>query len=95
MKYKKNIYIYKKMLYNIYRRKVGEKGMYVFKKEAREDVLKGRTIRYVAINDLMITEVYLSNILNGIKGCSYRLARDICKYISPEASIEKYFIKRR
>ena len=66
--------------------------MYVFKKGARERVLRGRTIRYVATNRLMITEVYLSNILNGLKGCSYRLARDICSCISPEAKVEDYFI---
>lgn len=68
--------------------------MYIFDKVERAKVLQGRTIKYVAEKKLFTTPVHLTNILNGKYGCSYRLARDIVKCISPEATVEEYFVKK-
>ena len=66
--------------------------MYVFKKELKSNVLKGRTARYVAHEILDIHEMYLYNILNGNMGCSKRLAKQITKLASVEANINDYFM---
>ena len=57
-------------------------------------VLKGRTVRYLANEELFIGEGYLGEILNGITGCSKRLAMSICKCVSDDAKIDEYFIKK-
>ena len=52
--------------------------MYLFKKENRKNVLKGRTIRYlVNSKSVSCSEVHLSNVLNGKIPCSYLLAKNI------------------
>jgi len=65
--------------------------MYNFKTELRENVLQGRSVVYVATRFLKISPVYLSNILNGSKGCSVRLAKDIVELVDKKASIKEYF----
>ena len=65
--------------------------MYKFKTNLRDKVLQGRSVNYVAINILKISPVYLSNILNGSKGCSVRLAKDIVELIDTKANINDYF----
>lgn len=67
--------------------------MYMFNDD-KAKVLKGRTVRYLATEELFIGEGYLGEILNGITGCSKRLAYSICKCISDDAEIEDYFIKK-
>lgn len=66
--------------------------MYIFKKQARELLLKGRTNKYIAENYLDIHPLYLSNILNGKVGCSSRLAKQIVRLINPDAKVNQYFI---
>ena len=68
--------------------------MYIFKKEMKEKLLDGRTIKYLAEQKLHITSQYLTQILNNKKGCSIRLAEDIVKCLSNDASIEDYFDKK-
>ena len=67
--------------------------MYMFNDD-KAKVLKGRTVRYLATEELFIGEGYLGEILNGITGCSKRLAYSICKCISEDANVEDYFIKK-
>ena len=67
--------------------------MYMFNND-KTKVLKGRTVRYLANEELFIGEGYLGEILNGITGCSKRLAMSICKCVSNDAKIEEYFIKK-
>lgn len=67
--------------------------MYMFNND-KTKVLKGRTVRYLANEELFIGEGYLGEILNGITGCSKRLAMSICKCISNDAKIEDYFTKK-
>lgn len=69
--------------------------MYRFKEVEKAKVLQGRTIKYLADNKLHITREYLSNILGGKVGCSYRTAHDICKCICLEAKVEDYFTKEK
>lgn len=68
--------------------------MYYFKEVEKAKVLQGRTIRYLAEKKLHISEAYLSQVLNGIRGCSIRLANDITNCISFSAKIEDYFYKK-
>ncbi len=66
--------------------------MFIFKKEFREEVLQGRSIKYLSNKILNITPVYLSNILNGKIGCSKRLAIQILKCVTDNEDLENYFI---
>lgn len=68
--------------------------MYWFKETERAKVLQGRTIKYLANNKLFITQNYLSQIFNGKRGCSKRLAQSITKCISYDALLEDYFIRK-
>lgn len=68
--------------------------MYIFKEIEKAKVLQGRTITYLAEEKLHITKEYLTQILNGKRGCSIRLANDITKCISFGAKIEDYFTKK-
>ena len=68
--------------------------MYYFKEVEKAKVLQGRTIRYLAKQKLHVSEAYLSQILNGQRGCSIRLASDITNCICLSAKIEDYFIKK-
>ena len=68
--------------------------MLIFKKEKKQDVLKGRTARYLTkSNKIACCEVHLSNVLNGKIPCSSLLAKNIVECISSNARIEDYFIK--
>lgn len=65
--------------------------MYYFKEIEKAKVLQGRTITYLAEKKLHITKEYLTQILNGKRGCSVRLADNITHCISWEAKISDYF----
>lgn len=65
--------------------------MYFFTQSYKAEVLQGRTIKYLAEKKLNITKEYLSQILNGKKGCSLRLANDITKCICLSAQVSDYF----
>lgn len=68
--------------------------MYIFKEVEKANVLQGRTIKYLAEEKLHISKAYLTQILNGKRGCSIRLANDISKCICFNAKIEDYFYKK-
>lgn len=68
--------------------------MYYFKETEKAKVLQGRTIKYLAEEKLHITKEYLTQILNGKRGCSIRLANDITRCICWEAKITDYFYKK-
>ena len=68
--------------------------MYYFKEIEKAQILQGRTIKYLAEKKLDITKEYLTSILNGKRGCSVRLARNIVQCISWNAKIEDYFYKK-
>ena len=65
--------------------------MIYFKKELKDYVLKGRTIRYVAPK-LDVHPTYLGDVLRGYKSCSRRLSKQILQLISPEAKFSDYFM---
>lgn len=65
--------------------------MWFFKETEKEKVLQGRTITYLAENKLFITKEYLSQILNGTRGCSRLLAHNITNCISFSANVNDYF----
>ena len=64
--------------------------MYRFKKELRDQLLSGRTVRYVA-HQIDITEVHLSNILNGKKTCKRSTAYCIVKICDEKRELSDYF----
>lgn len=64
--------------------------MYIFKKEKRNEILNGRTTRYVA-SLLDVHEFYLGDILRGKRGCSLRLAKQIIKLVNDDIDILHYF----
>lgn len=64
--------------------------MYLFRIEKRKDVLKGRTIRYLANNIIHCSEVHLGNILKGKITCSYSMAKNITGSIYPDGKVENY-----
>lgn len=68
--------------------------MYIFKETEKAKVLQGRTIKYLAEEKLHITKEYLTQILNGKRGCSIRLANDITHCICWDAKILDYFYKK-
>lgn len=59
--------------------------MYIFKKELKEELLNGRSIKFIA-NKCEVTASYLSQVFNQKRGCSYRLAMMISNN-----EIDKYF----
>ena len=65
--------------------------MYIFDTTKKQEVLKGRTSRFIAKDLLHCSEVHLRNVLNGKSGCSYRLAKDLVQCISDDARVEDYF----
>ena len=67
--------------------------MYLFNTEKKQDILKGRTIRYLADNIVACSEVHLGNILRGETTCSYLLAKNITECAEANAKIEDYFTK--
>lgn len=68
--------------------------MYWFKETEKASVLQGRTIKYLAEKKLFVTVAYLTDILNGKRGCSQLLARNICNCISWDAKFSDYFEKK-
>lgn len=66
--------------------------MYIFKKEMKEALLQGRTIKYLANNVLDMSSIYLTLILNGKQGCSKRMAKAIIECGGLQAVLEDYFI---
>lgn len=65
--------------------------MIYFKKEKKDEILQGRTYRYLIRAGLIdCTEVHLGNILNGKTPCSKALSREILSLI-PNATKENYF----
>lgn len=68
--------------------------MWYFKETEKAQVLQGRTIKYLAEKKLFINVSYLSQILNGKRGCSQLLARNITNCISWNANLEDYFTKK-
>lgn len=68
--------------------------MFHFKETEKSKVLQGRTITYLAENELFITKEYLCQILSGKKGCSKLLANNITNCISLDAKLEDYFYKK-
>lgn len=65
--------------------------MFTFKKQYKDYLLKGRTIKYVA-NLLDIQPQYLSDIIGGRKHPSKRLVKQILALISPDAKVNDFFI---
>ena len=65
--------------------------MYWFKKTEKAKILQGRTIKYLAENKLFISREYLTQILNGKRGCSYTLANNIARCIKQNSTLEDYF----
>ena len=70
------------------------KRLYYFKESEKAKILQGRTIKYLAEKKLHVTREYLTQILNGKRGCSIRLAESITKCFCLEAKFEDYFIKK-
>ena len=68
--------------------------MYWFKEVEKANLLQGRTIKYLAEKKLFVNVSYLSQILNGRRGCSATLARLITNCISWEAKLEDYFVRK-
>lgn len=62
-----------------------------FKAECKDEVLQGRTLKYVAEKLLECGYCYLSLVLKGKKHCSKRLAKDIIALVDENAKIEDYF----
>ena len=65
--------------------------MFTFKKQFKEELLKGRTIKYVA-NELDIQPGYLSDVIGGRKHPSKRLVKQILQLFGQEVLLEDYFI---
>jgi len=68
--------------------------MLIFKKEKKEELLQGRTIRYLAKNKVACTEVHLINVLNGKTPCSYLLAKNILEAVDNTSQIEDFFTEK-
>ena len=51
--------------------------MYYFKSEKKDELLEGRKMKYVADNMVFLNNNYLTVILQGRRGCSYRAAYNI------------------
>ena len=64
--------------------------MYIFKKEFRDELLDGRSIKYVA-QKIGISRVWLHKILNSESKTSKAIAYYLVKTCNPEAEIEDYF----
>lgn len=66
--------------------------MYIFKKELKEQILKGRTISWTA-REIGITVAFLVAVLNGNRTCSSPVAYCIVKCLDSEAEVADYFIR--
>ena len=64
--------------------------MYLFKNELKKELLKGRTITYIA--DLIgVTPAYLTAVLNRKKTCSKLVAYVLCKIFDENIEIDDCF----
>jgi hypothetical protein len=69
---------------------------YWFNEKEVAKVLQGRRMNYLATEILFCSYTYLTEILNGKKGCSRRMAKDIVACVSNDAKIEDFFeVKER
>lgn len=64
-----------------------------FKTEKKEEILQGRTIKYLAEKILFSTPAYITDVLNGRRSCSYALANHMVRCINKE-DINEYFYKK-
>lgn len=60
-----------------------------FNKDKKKELLKGRTIRYLAREELHCTDAHLTNILNGKSSCTYSTAKNIVSCVN--GNVEDYF----
>lgn len=68
--------------------------MFEFEKDKKEELLKGRTITYIA-NEVGISKEFLTSILNGKRNCSKLVAYSIVKACNSDSEISDYFIQKR
>jgi len=68
--------------------------LYYFKESEKAKILQGRTIKYLAEKKLFVSRPYLTQILNGKRGCSKWLAESITRCFCLEAKLEDYFVKK-
>lgn len=69
---------------------------YWFNEKEIAKVLQGRRMNYLAAEILFCSYTYLTEILNGKKSCSRRMAKDIVACVSNDAKIEDFFeVKER
>lgn len=62
-----------------------------FKKEKKEELLAGRTVKYVAENVTHCTPMYLGRVLNGKDTCSYTMAKILTEIDATNKEINYYF----
>ena len=67
---------------------------YYFKTELKEKFLEGRTVVYL-LNYVDINYPYLTRILNGKIGCSYRVAKQIVNAIFPDSKVQDFFYEKK
>lgn len=68
--------------------------MYIFKSERKKELLKGRTITYIA-EQIGVTNGFLSQVFNGKKSCSKLVAYCLCKILDSDLEIEDCFERAR
>lgn len=68
--------------------------MYWFNETEKAKLLEGRTITYLATKKLNITIPYLTDVLNGKRSCSHKMAERIVKCLCWEAEVEDYFTRK-
>ena len=61
--------------------------------DKKEDLLQGRTLKYIHSLGMECTIIHLSNILNGNNVCSRLLAKDIVRIARPDKNLEDYFVE--
>ena len=66
--------------------------MYLFKDELKDEIIKKFKIKYIADN-VGISTVYLSNILNSKVAIKKAIAYCITKTLDKEKEIDDFFIK--
>lgn len=65
-------------------------GKYVFKKDKKWLLIKGKKIYQVA-NELELCETYFYNVLNGKKACKRAYANMLTNYAGSEYQISDFF----
>lgn len=66
--------------------------MYKFKVEMKNELLQGRTLKYIA-DKTGYSIVHICNVFKGKSHCSTRVANEILELTDTFAPIEKYFEK--